>query len=51
MLEKKTDIGVLRALTMLTVGGSISLIYPFGGKNKVGERRGCSFVEFKSHIL
>lgn len=51
MVEKKNNIGVLRALTMLTVGGPISLIYPFGEKNKVGECRGCSFVEFKSHIL
>ena len=41
-MEKKNDIGVLRALTMLTVGGSISLIDPFGEKNQVGECRGCS---------
>ena len=49
-MEKKNDIGVLRALTVLTGGGPISLIYPFGEKKKFGECRGCSFVEFKSHI-
>lgn len=34
-MEKKSDLGVLRGLTMLTVRGSISLVYPFREKNEV----------------